>query len=177
MTATYGHRKFLKIAQVTCLTLDHAIRITFDASEAANVQVTESVHTIDAKEQRLLVRKFSSTVLNATPGIYCTMQSQKFGATSSKDTRKNQKAFQEAVNNRDRQEVHRLLSIGVDINALNEAGDTPLHQCIRDGRIESAKLLVEFGADIRRTNRDGWSPVHLATFLGQRELMVYLLDK
>ena len=99
------------------------------------------------------------------------------GAASSKDTRQNQKAFQEAVNRKDREEVHRLLSIGVNINALNEAGDTPLHQCIRDGRIESAKLLVEFGADIKRTNRDGWSPVHLATFLGQRELMNYLLDK
>ncbi|KAJ7340449.1 hypothetical protein OS493_003197 [Desmophyllum pertusum] len=102
------------------------------------------------------------------------MQSQKVGAS---DTRQNQKAFQEAVNRRDREEVHRLLSVGVNINAINEAGDTPLHQCIRDGRIDSAKLLVEFGADVKRTNRDGWSPVHLATFLGHRELMMYLLDK
>lgn len=89
--------------------------------------------------------------------------------------RRIQKEFQEAVNRRDRAEINRLLSNGVNINALNEAGDTPLHQCIRDGRIESAKLLVEFGADVTRTNRDGWSPAHLATSLGHRQLLLYLI--
>lgn len=85
------------------------------------------------------------------------------------------KEFQEAVNRRDRAEINRLLRKGVNINAINEAGDTPLHQCIRDGRIESAKLLVELGADVKRANRDGWSPAHLATSLGQRDLLLYLL--
>lgn len=113
------------------------------------------------------------------------MQRQNLATASLDDTREKQRekkiekqrAFQDAVNRKDREEVHRLLSIGVNINALNEAGDTPLHQCIRDGRVDSAKLLVEFGADIRRTNRDGWSPVHLATTLGQRDLVMFLLDK
>lgn len=41
MTATYGHWEVLKIEQVTGLTLDHAIRITFDASEAANVRASK----------------------------------------------------------------------------------------------------------------------------------------
>jgi len=106
------------------------------------------------------------------------MQSSKKleGASStSQEPRQIQKEFQEAVNRRDRAEVNRLLRNGVNINALNEAGDTPLHQCIRDGRIESAKLLVEFGADVKRTNRDGWSPAHLATFLGHRDILLYLI--
>ena len=41
VTATYGHWEVLKIEQVTGLTLDHAIRITFDASEAANVRASK----------------------------------------------------------------------------------------------------------------------------------------
>lgn len=100
------------------------------------------------------------------------------GAASSSEsqtTRQTQKEFQEAVNRRDRAEINRLLRNGVNINALNEEGDTPLHQCIREGRVESAKLLVEFGADVKRTNRDGWSPAHLATFLGHRDLLLYLI--
>ncbi|PFX19486.1 notch-regulated ankyrin repeat-containing protein-like [Stylophora pistillata] len=105
------------------------------------------------------------------------MQRQNLTNASLIDTREKQRAFQDAVNRKDREEVHRLLSNGLHINALNEAGDTALHQCIRDGRIDSAKLLVEFGADIKRTNRDGWSPVHLATTLGQRDLVMFLLDK
>lgn len=108
------------------------------------------------------------------------LRSQKLEAASStcqeiERNRRIQKEFQEAVNRRDRAEINRLLSNGVNINALNEAGDTPLHQCIRDGRIESAKLLVEFGADVTRTNRDGWSPAHLATSLGHRQLLLYLI--
>lgn len=96
-------------------------------------------------------------------------------ASSSCQERQTQKEFQEAVNRRDRAEINRLLRNGVNINGINEAGDTPLHQCIRDGRIESAKLLVELGADVKRANRDGWSPAHLASSLGQRDLLLYLI--
>ena len=125
-----------------------------------------------------LATKFSSpTRLGIKIVLFFFLYRPNLGTASYKDTRQNQKAFQEAVNRKDREEVHRLLSLGVNINALNEAGDTPLHQCIRDGRIDSAKLLVEFGADIKRTNRDGWSPVHLATALGQRDLVMFFLDK
>lgn len=96
-------------------------------------------------------------------------------SSTSQDIRKTQKEFQEAVNRRDKSEISRFLRNGFNINALNEAGDTPLHQCIRDGRKESAKLLVDFGADVQRTNRDGWSPAHLASFLGHRDLLLYLM--
>lgn len=107
--------------------------------------------------------------------LLCSSQTVEGASATYQETRQTLKEFQEAVNRRDRAEINRLLRKGVNINAINEAGDTPLHQCIRDGRIESAKLLVELGADVKRANRDGWSPAHLATSLGQRDLLLYLL--
>lgn len=107
--------------------------------------------------------------------LSCSQKLKGSSSTSRDCMRQTQEDFQEAVNRRDRAEISRLLKNGFNINALNEAGDTPLHQCIRDGKTESAKLLVEFGADVKRTNRDGWSPAHLATSLGHRDLLLYLI--
>lgn len=90
--------------------------------------------------------------------LSCSQKLKGSSSTSRDCMRQTQEDFQEAVNRRDKAEISRLLKNGFNINALNEAGDTPLHQCIRDGKTESAKLLVEFGADVKRTNRDGWSP-------------------
>ncbi|XP_032242768.1 notch-regulated ankyrin repeat-containing protein isoform X2 [Nematostella vectensis] len=83
--------------------------------------------------------------------------------------------FLTAVELLNREEVYRLLRLGVNINTQNKAGDSPLHQCIKDGKLDSVKLLVDFGADITLPNRDGWSPMHVATFLGYRDMMLYLL--
>lgn len=107
--------------------------------------------------------------------LSCSQKLKGSSSTSRDCMRQAQEDFQEAVNRRDKAEISRLLKNGFNINALNEAGDTPLHQCIRDGKTESAKLLVEFGADVKRTNRDGWSPAHLATSLGHRDLLLYLI--
>jgi ankyrin repeat protein len=40
----------------------------------------------------------------------------------------------------------------------------------------AAKLLVRYGADVRLTSRDGWSPLHMASFAGNTELLLYLLS-
>lgn len=142
-----------------------------------NVIVVRAVHGVDIQAVTpLAARKTERQNYDKTE--FYAMQSQKLKGSSSTSRdcmRQTQEDFQEAVNRRDRAEISRLLKNGFNINALNEAGDTPLHQCIRDGKTESAKLLVEFGADVKRTNRDGWSPAHLATSLGHRDLLLYLI--
>lgn len=81
----------------------------------------------------------------------------------------------DAVKRLDREKVYKILNKGVNINTINEEGDTLLHYFIKDGKIQSVKLLVEFGADANLANRDGWPPMHVATFLGHRDIMLYLL--
>jgi len=41
----------------------------------------------------------------------------------------------------------------VNVNALNEDGNSPLLIAIREGRAEIVKLLIEFGADRAYTNK------------------------
>jgi len=81
----------------------------------------------------------------------------------------------DAVKKLDREQVYKLLSKGANINSINEEGDTLLHHFIKDGKLQSVKLLVEFGADTNLANKDGWPPMHVATFLGHRDMMLYLL--
>lgn len=81
----------------------------------------------------------------------------------------------DAVKKLDREKVYKILNKGADINALNDDGDSLLHYFIKDGKIQSVKLLVEFGADTTLQNKDGWPPMHVATFLGHRDIMLYLI--
>ena len=65
----------------------------------------------------------------------------------------------------------------VDINQYDaEEGVTPLQRvCQAGGPVGVAQILVRHGADVRLTSRDGWSPLHMASFSGNHQLMMYLL--
>jgi ankyrin repeat protein len=55
-----------------------------------------------------------------------------------------------------------LLDAGALLNAVNEAGDMPLHIAIKEKRYESATILMTRGADVTAVDKDGNSPLHLA---------------
>jgi hypothetical protein len=64
----------------------------------------------------------------------------------------------------------------LDMNLYGEDGVTPLQRlCQAGGPVGVARLLVRYGADVRLTSRDGWSPLHMASFAGNTQLMMYLL--
>ena len=50
-----------------------------------------------------------------------------------------------------------MLNYGVDVNARDSNGATPLHEAARQGKIELARDLVKRGADVnaRRSGRAG----------------------
>lgn len=58
-----------------------------------------------------------------------------------------------------------------DVNALNQAGESPLMMAALKGDLASARMLLERGAQV---NQPGWSPLHYAA-TGPEPKMVQLL--
>ncbi|ESO83528.1 hypothetical protein LOTGIDRAFT_133274 [Lottia gigantea] len=71
----------------------------------------------------------------------------------------------------------RRASLQMDLNALNDAGLTPLHQACLDGNYGAVRMLVSHGADINRKDTDCWTPLHAACAEGHAQIVKYLLKK
>ncbi|KAK3390249.1 ankyrin repeat-containing domain protein [Podospora didyma] len=51
--------------------------------------------------------------------------------------------------------IEALLDAGADVNAIDDDGDTPLIQCMINGRADVAELLIRHGADLNVINKLG----------------------
>jgi ankyrin repeat protein len=63
---------------------------------------------------------------------------------------------------------------GIDINALNQAGESALMMAALKGDLIGAQLLLERGAKV---NQPGWSPLHYAATGPDPKLVQLLLDR
>jgi uncharacterized protein len=63
---------------------------------------------------------------------------------------------------------------GLDIDALNASGETPLMMAALRGDLTWCQRLIERGA---RIHKDGWSPVHYAATGPESRVVALLLDK
>jgi ankyrin repeat protein len=61
------------------------------------------------------------------------------------------------------------------LNAVNDAGNTPLHWAALNGHLESVKLLVQSGADVTIINRAGHDAVYEAEINDKNEVVDWLL--
>ncbi len=69
-----------------------------------------------------------------------------------------------------------LLKLGLNINAKDNHGYTPLHEAaMNPKRIESANILIQQKADVNATTEDKDTPLHLAARQDHNEEMVILL--
>jgi uncharacterized protein len=57
--------------------------------------------------------------------------------------------------------VRMLVDLGADVNASNNAGDTPLHGAANAGYAEVIQLLAERGARLNTVNKAGRTPLSL----------------
>ncbi|XP_022797651.1 notch-regulated ankyrin repeat-containing protein A-like [Stylophora pistillata] len=62
-----------------------------------------------------------------------------------------------------------------EINEITTSGLTALNQCVLDGNLESAKMLVELGADVNKKDRFGWTALHYAASEGYENICRFLL--
>ena len=73
---------------------------------------------------------------------------------------KGNKVLHIAVYNNNIQMIKNLIKIGIDINATNSEGNTPLHLAVCDiKKIKIVKLLLDNGADISIANHNGYTPL------------------
>ena len=64
-----------------------------------------------------------------------------------------------------------------DLNAINAAGNSPLHESAIAGRIVMARLLLKNGANINDTNQQGKTALQLALENGKTELAEVLVKQ
>lgn len=63
---------------------------------------------------------------------------------------------------------------GVDVNALNEAGESALMMAALKGRADWSRRLIERGAAV---DKQGWSPLHYAATGPETAVVKLLLDR
>lgn len=80
-----------------------------------------------------------------------------------------------AIRNHDTKAFERLINSGaIDLNTVDEDGNTLLHLAAEEGRQDFCKLLISKGADPNATDWEGTRPCGVARRVGQPDLGSYL---
>lgn len=87
----------------------------------------------------------------------------------------------QAVENNNIEEVRRLLSEGVDVDAKIESENkkhrwSPLHIAAHRGYTEIVMLLIASGANLDHKDEDGYTPLHKTAWSGNTKEATILLD-
>ncbi|XP_047349901.1 ankyrin repeat domain-containing protein 16-like [Vespa velutina] len=61
------------------------------------------------------------------------------------------------------------------VNARDSSGATPLHEAIKGGNLNVVKRMIQLGADYRATDKVGQTILHVASLMGNVEMMEYIL--
>ena len=86
-------------------------------------------------------------------------------------------SIQDAIIEVDIQAVMHHLAAGIDVNAKDDWGRTPLHRVITKGRKKTAELLIANGADVNAKAKGGGTSLHTAAFVGHKEIAELLIAK
>ena len=65
--------------------------------------------------------------------------------------------------------------MGVEVDGMDQYGDTALCRAIRSGRVDIVKVLVGEGADVNKAGKEGRTPLILASSLVGKEDVVQVL--
>ncbi|KAH9320528.1 hypothetical protein KI387_015167 [Taxus chinensis] len=77
----------------------------------------------------------------------------------------------------DLEQIGRLISKGVDVNAEDSSGYTPLHYAARNGHVQACLILLKNGALANKKTRSGQATsLHRAAYAGHEEVVKVLID-
>nr|ACO14852.1 Dysferlin-interacting protein 1 [Caligus clemensi] len=88
--------------------------------------------------------------------------------------------FENEIKEQDGEAVMSMLrraSIDIDINRINSAGLTALHQAVLDNNLPVVKILLNHGSKINMQDADSWTPLHAACANGLYDISKVLLDR
>lgn len=94
-------------------------------------------------------------------------------------TPKEGSALHRATRNGDMEAARKLIESGVDVNAENDQGLTPLHLIALNGRTDLAELLLEHGAEInhRESYTGKLTPMAMALLMGYDDLVEIMAER
>lgn len=73
-------------------------------------------------------------------------------------------------------EVIREEIMNLDLESVDEEGDTPLHYAVRNEDYELLDIILSYVPDLDVENLDGDSALHLAVRVGNSEIVRMLID-
>eukprot|EP01035_Chromulina_nebulosa_P019442 gene19442-25322_t len=88
----------------------------------------------------------------------CSVEKSSFGGL---------RPIHHACNKNHEKIVRILIKSGVDVNSIDDNGDTALHYAAARGILNIVIALLEAGADPSKANNQGVQPLHKATVFGQ----------
>jgi ankyrin repeat protein len=71
--------------------------------------------------------------------------------------------------------VRWLIGKGLDVNAVNRNGQTPICMAAARGQVENLRILIEHGAKANHARPDGRTPFLIAAACGREEVCQFLL--
>lgn len=79
--------------------------------------------------------------------------------------------------NHDDKDVWKLIGgLGLDINARDDEGVTPLGHALLDKNFSFARYAIELGADVNLSDNDHWTPLHHAAAAGDMDAAKILVE-
>jgi ankyrin len=85
--------------------------------------------------------------------------------------------LRQAAANGNRLRVETFLGQGVNAQAADERGSTPLLLAAKNGHRDVVTLLLDQGASVNLARQDGVTPLFIAAQEGQRDVVALLLEK
>jgi len=73
--------------------------------------------------------------------------------------------------------IKSCIAKGMDSNARDANGDSPLMYAVYGGQLEVVRYLLDHGADVNRRNSDGRTALHMAAYGGHADMLELLLAR
>jgi len=88
--------------------------------------------------------------------------------------------FEESIKESDGEVIMGMLrraSVNIDVDRINMAGMTALHQAVLDNNLVVVRILIQHGAQVDKADVDSWTPLHASAANGHHHIAKYLISR